>query len=89
LSWHEKPGSLGQVRDNRLCLKKNEKAMVWRWQNPNIEARNSKQIQIANVLMTKTKKTPPVLVRLLFGAFEFWSLGIVSGFGFRASDFDK
>ena len=56
------------------------------WQNSKSEYRNSKQIQISNSLMTKTKSYSRCQIRLLFGSFEFWSLNIVSDFGFRASD---
>ena len=54
------------------------------WQNWKSEYRNSKQIQISNSLMTKTKSYSRSQIRLLFGSFEFWSLTIVSDFGFRA-----
>ena len=36
--------------------------------------------------MTKTLYYLQYLDKLLFGLFEFWSLDIVSDFGFRASD---
>ena len=54
------------------------------WQNSKSEYRNSKQIQISNSLMTKTKSYSRCQIRLLFGSFKFWSLNIVSDFGFRA-----
>ncbi len=49
-----------------------------------LERRQKVQSQISNAPMTKTK-----YIRthsLLFGSFEFWSLGIVSVFVLRASD---
>ena len=55
-------------------------------QNPKSEARNPKQIRISNDQMSKTKAYSQIQAQLRFGTFEFWSLDIVSHFGFRASD---
>ena len=54
-------------------------------ENSKSEYRNSKQIQISNVPMTKTISTSKCLTSLLFGSFEFLSFDIVPDFGFRAS----
>ncbi len=56
--------------------------------NPNIEARNSKQYQMTEIQMTKTKKLleayHPYLA--LFGALEHSNFGFVSDFGIRISN---
>jgi hypothetical protein len=51
--------------------------------NSNSEIRSTKQIQSTKSLMFETKPQGP-----LFWAFEFGSLGIVSNFVFRISDFN-
>jgi len=48
--------------------------------------RNTKQIRILNYPITGTKTYSQLRAHLRFGTFEFWSLCIVSDFGFRASD---
>jgi hypothetical protein len=59
------------------------KASLWPQPNSNIEIRNSKQIQSTNAPMfkTETQRGP------WFWSFEFGSLGIVSDFVLRISDF--
>jgi hypothetical protein len=54
----------------------------WLQLNPNLEIRNSKQIQNTNAPMLKTRAQRP-----WFWSFEFGSLEIVSDFVLRISDF--
>src|SRR4030042_1062845 len=58
-------------------------AGLWPQPNPNIEIRNSKQIQNTNAPMfkTQTRREP------WFWSFEFGSFDIVSDFVLRISDF--
>jgi hypothetical protein len=56
--------------------------------NPNIEARISKQYQMTEIQMTKSKN-PPEACKLhlaLVGALEYLNFGLVSDFGIRISN---
>jgi hypothetical protein len=55
------------------------------YSNSKSEYRNSKQIQMNKIRMTKTKEPRPRPGFVL--SFENWSFGIVSEFGIRYSDF--